>query len=509
LRYTVSIDQGTTGTRCLVVDEEGRPVSWAYKEHANIYPRPGWVEQDPLEILEATKAVLREALRGVNLEAGSVAGVGVTNQRETTVLWNKRSGIPVYNTIVWQDTRTRNRCDELRAQGLEEDTIHRLTGLYASTYFSATKIEWALKNVHKAQETARKGELAFGTIDSWLIWNMTRRTNGGAHVTDYSNASRTMLFDIHKLDWSDELLSLFGIPDDIMPDPLPSIYSDYYGFTDLWGILGKEVPVCGDLGDQQAALVGQACYSVGDAKNTYGTGCFLLQNIGRTPKLSRHGLLTTVAYSSERGKATYAMEGSIAIAGSLLKWLAENLGIISSPRESGEVASRTGEEGSAGVYLVPAFSGLFAPYWDPTARGVIIGLSAYTRREHIIQAALESICWQVYDVVESIEKDTGIRLSVLKVDGGASMNDYLMQLQADILGCEVVRPEFAETTSLGAAFAAGLASDVWEDFETLRSLWRESAKFKPTWPVERRISGLKGWRAALNRARGWLREVES
>lgn len=509
MRYIVSIDQGTTGTRCLVVNEMGQPLSWSYKEHSNIYPRPGWVEHDPLEIIDATKTVVREALARVDQDVGSVVAVGVTNQRETTVLWNKVTGLPVHNAIVWQDTRTRSRCEELRLQGLEEDPIHRLTGLYASTYFSATKIEWLLKNVPKAYELARSAELAFGTVDTWLIWNMTRRGSEAAHVTDYSNASRTMLFDINRLEWSEELLNLFNIPPEIMPEPLPSIYSDYYGLTDLWGILDRDVPVCGALGDQQAALVGQACYSIGDAKNTYGTGCFLLQNIGERPRLSGHGLLTTVAYGAEKKKATYAMEGSIAIAGSLLKWLSENLGLISSPRESGMVASRTGEEGSAGVYLVPAFSGLYAPYWDPTARGIIVGLSAYTRREHIVQAALESICWQVYDVVESIERDTGVKLSILKVDGGASMNDYLMQLQADVLGCEVVRPEFTETTSLGAAYAAGLASGVWEDLESLNSLWSEAARFKPRWTLERRRSGLKGWRAALNRARGWLKDVES
>jgi glycerol kinase len=512
LRYIVSIDQGTTGTRCLVVDEMGRPLSWAYKEHKNIYPRPGWVEHDPLEILDAAKYVVGEALRGLPSREGRVAAVGVTNQRETTVIWNRRTGIPVYNAIVWQDTRTREQCDQLRAEGLENDPIHRLTGLYASTYFSATKIEWILKNVPGAEELARRGELAFGTIDTWLIWNLTkdvRENSGGAHVTDYSNASRTMLFDIEKLEWSEELLELFGIPAEIMPQPLPSIYRDYYGYTDLWGLVDDSVPVCGDLGDQQAALFGQTCYSPGDAKNTYGTGCFLLQNIGERPVLSRHGLLTTVAYSMERGRAVYAMEGSIAIAGSLLKWLAENIGLIGSPRESGEIAARAGEEGSAGVYFVPAFSGLFAPYWDPSARGLLIGLSAYTRKEHIVYAALESICWQTYDVVEAISRDTGVELSTLRVDGGASMNDMLMQLQADVLGCEVVRPEFTETTSLGAAYAAGLAAGVWRDLDELRGMWRASAIFRPRWSDERRLSGLRAWRAAVARSRNWLRDIES
>lgn len=512
LKLIVSIDQGTTGTRCLIVDEEGRQVSWSYREHANYYPRPGWVEHDPREILEATKHVVGEALESVSLHESRVVAVGVTNQRETTVLWNKRTGLPVYNAIVWQDTRTRNRCDELREQGLEEDPIHRITGLYASTYFSATKIEWILKNVPEALELARKGELAFGNIDTWLIWNMTRGVGDnreGAHVTDYSNASRTMLFDLERLDWSEEMLELFGIPEDIMPTPLPSVYRDYYGFTTLWGKLRTAAPVCGDLGDQQAALFGQTCFSVGDAKNTYGTGCFLLQNIGERPKLSRRGLLTTVAYSLEKGSAVYAMEGSVAIAGSLIKWLAENLGLINSPRESGDVAAQTGEEGSAGVYFVPAFSGLFAPYWDPSARGLIIGLTSYTKREHIVHAALESICWQTYDVVESIQSDTGIKLSALRVDGGASMNDFLMQLQADVLGCEVIRPEFIELTSLGVAYAAGLAAGVWSGLDELRRLWRVSAVFRPRWSVERREKGLKAWRRALERSRRWLENLES
>ncbi|MCS7145202.1 MAG: glycerol kinase GlpK [Nitrososphaerota archaeon] len=512
MQYIVSIDQGTTGTRCLVINEEGRPVSWAYKEHANIYPRPGWVEHDPLEILEATKSVVGEALRGASIGDGRVVAIGVTNQRETTVLWDKRTGLPIYNAIVWQDTRTRGRCDELRARGLEEDPIHKVTGLYASTYFSATKVEWILKNIPKAAELAKTGWLAFGTIDTWLIWNMTRglkSEGGGSHVTDYSNASRTMLFDIDRLDWSDELLELFGIPEQIMPTPLPSIYRDYYGYTNLWGQLDVEAPVCGDLGDQQAALFGQTCFEVGDAKNTYGTGCFLLQNIGERPILSRHGLLTTVAYGIERGKAVYAMEGSIAIAGSLIKWLAENIGVINSPKESGAVASMSGEEGSAGVYFVPAFSGLFAPYWDPSARGLIIGLTAYTRREHIVHAALESICWQTYDVVESIQNDTGVKLSKLRVDGGASMNDFLMQLQADVLGCDVVRPEFTELTSLGVAYAAGLASGVWEGMDELRRMWRASAVFQPRWAPEKREKGLRAWRRAIERSRNWLEGVEA
>ncbi|MEM0381949.1 MAG: glycerol kinase GlpK [Nitrososphaerota archaeon] len=513
MRLVVAIDQGTTGTRCLVLDESGRPVSWAYREHMNIYPMPGWVEHNPLEILEATKLVVSEAVRGVSTRDARVVAVGVTNQRETTVIWNRRTGQPLYNAIVWQDTRTRERCEELRKQGLEENLIHRVTGLYASTYFSATKIEWILKNVPEAMELARQGDLAFGTIDTWLIWNLTRSGDkggeGAAHVTDYTNASRTMLFDIEKLKWSEDLLELFDIPVGIMPEPLPSIYKDYYGYTNLWGVLDIEAPVCGDLGDQQAALFGQACYGVGDAKNTYGTGCFLLQNIGEKPILSRHGLLTTVAYSMEPRRGVYAMEGSVAIAGSLLKWLAENIGLIGSPRESGEVAERTGEEGSAGVYFVPAFSGLFAPHWDPSARGLIIGLSAYTRREHIVHAALESICWQTYDVVESIEKDTGVRISSLRVDGGASMNDVLMQLQADVLGCEVVRPEFTETTSLGVGYAAGLAAGLWEGLDELRGMWRVSARFSPRWSAERRARGLRAWRAAVARSRNWLRDLES
>jgi glycerol kinase len=502
-RCVVAIDQGTTGTRCLIVDEDGRPISWAYREHRQIYPRPGWVEHDPLEIIESTRLVVSEALAG--LGAGyRVEAVGVTNQRETTVLWDRRQGTPIYNAIVWQDTRTMERCEKLRRMGLEEDPIHRLTGLYVSTYFSATKAEWILRNVEGSLERAGRGDLLLGTIDTWLIWNLTRGSGKGAHVTDYSNASRTMLFDINRLEWSPDLLEIFGVDESMLPETLPSSYRDHYGYTDLWGLLGRYVPVCGDIGDQQAALVGQTCFSAGQAKNTYGTGCFLLQNIGETPRLSSHGLLTTVGYSTEKGRATYAMEGSIAIAGSLLKWLAENMGIISSPLETEEMARSVQSEGSAGVYLVPAFSGLFAPHWDPSARGLIIGLSAYTKREHMVHAALESICWQTYDVVEAIEADAAVRLTSLRVDGGASRNSYLMQLQADVLGREVVRPAFSETTSMGAAYIAGLAAGVWGSLRDLEKMWKPEATFKPTWPEERRLRGLMSWRAAVERARGWL-----
>jgi glycerol kinase len=503
LSVIVAIDQGTSGTRCLIVDEEGRPVSWAYRELRQIYPRPGWVEHDPLEILDSARLVVSEALSNLK-DDYRVEAVGVTNQRETTVVWDRRTGAPVYNAIVWQDTRTAGRCEELRRMGLEEDPIHRLTGLYASTYFSSTKAEWILQNVAGAAEMAKNGELLFGNIDTWLIWNMTRASGREAHVTDYTNASRTMLFDINRLEWSRELLEIFNIPESMLPEALPSSFREHYGYTDLWGLLGRKVPVCGDLGDQQAALVGQTCFGIGDAKNTYGTGCFLVQNIGEIPAISRHGLLTTVGYSVERGKAIYAMEGSIAIAGSLLRWLAENLSIISSPRESEALARSVAHEGSAGVYFVPAFSGLFAPHWDQTARGLIIGLSGYTRREHIVHAALESICWQTYDVVEAIEADTGVRLNILRVDGGASQNNYLMQLQADILGCEVVRPRYIETTSIGAAYFAGLAAGVWHSFSDLKHMWVPEANFTPTWSEERRRNGLRAWRAAVERARGWL-----
>jgi glycerol kinase len=503
LSVIVAIDQGTSGTRCLIVDEEGRPVSWAYRELRQIYPRPGWVEHDPLEILDSARLVVSEALSNLK-DDYRVEAVGVTNQRETTVVWDRRTGAPVYNAIVWQDTRTAGRCEELRRMGLEEDPIHRLTGLYASTYFSSTKAEWILQNVAGAAEMAKNGELLFGNIDTWLIWNMTRASGREAHVTDYTNASRTMLFDINRLEWSRELLEIFNIPESMLPEALPSSFREHYGYTDLWGLLGRKVPVCGDLGDQQAALVGQTCFGIGDAKNTYGTGCFLVQNIGEIPAISRHGLLTTVGYSVERGKAIYAMEGSVAIAGSLLRWLAENLSIISSPRESEALARSVAHEGSAGVYFVPAFSGLFAPHWDQTARGLIIGLSGYTRREHIVHAALESICWQTYDVVEAIEADTGVRLNILRVDGGASQNNYLMQLQADILGCEVVRPRYIETTSIGAAYFAGLAAGVWHSFSDLKCMWVPEANFTPTWSEERRRNGLRAWRAAVERARGWL-----
>ncbi len=512
--YVAAIDQGTTGTRCIIFDRESNVISSAYEEHRQIYPKPGWVEHDPLEIWDKTQRVIKLAIQKADIDPHEIKAVGVTNQRETTVIWEYRSGNPVYNAIVWQDTRTRGRCEELRKGDLEETLIHPKTGVYAYTYFSSTKIEWILKNVEGVMDKAKKGEVIFGTIDTWIIWNLTRGGKDvltpdkkGAHVIDYSNASRTMLMDLRRLDWSEDLLEVFDIPRDILPLIRPSVDKDIYGYTTGDGPFGAEIPVCGDLGDQQAALVGQVGFDVGEAKNTYGTGCFMLLNIGKNPILSKHGLLTTAAYGFEPGKCVYALEGSIAITGAAVQWLRDNLEIIESASETEDIAKSVSEVGSGGIYFVPAFSGLFAPYWDLDARGVIVGLTRYIRREHLVHATLESICWQTKDVFEAMYADTGTRLSALKVDGGAAVNNYLMQLQADILGVDVIRPVVTETTSLGAAYAAGLAIGYWSGVEELKKLWKVDRVFKPKWDDSKRDVLYKGWKAAVERAKGWLKDV--
>jgi len=511
-KYIMAVDQGTTGTRCMIFDHESNIIAWAYEEHEQIYPKPGWVEHDPLEIWEKTQLVIKTAIQKAKIDPKEIVAIGVTNQRETTVIWDPKTGKPVYNAIVWQDTRTRDRCAELKEKGLEESLIHPVTGLYSNTYFSSTKIEWILKNIPGVLEKARKGEVIFGNIDTWIIWNLTRggkdvltSEKGGAHITDYTNASRTMLMDLRKLEWSPYLLELFGIPSEILPLIRPS--SEIYGYTPANGPLGTEIPVAADLGDQQAALVGQVGFEIGEAKNTYGTGSFLLFNIGKQFVLSKHGLLTTVAYGFEKGKPIYALEGSIAITGAAVQWLRDNLNIIKSGAEIEELVKSVSDVGSGGVYFVPAFSGLFAPYWDLDARGVIVGLTRFTRKEHLVHAVLESECWQTRDVVESMYADTGVKLARLKVDGGAVVNNYLMQLQADVLGADVIRPKITETTSLGAAFAAGLAVSFWKSTDELRKLWKVDRIFKPRWDEEKREKLYKGWRAAVKRAQGWLKEV--
>jgi len=496
-----AIDQGTTGTRCILFDAAGRPVASAYEEHAQITPQPGWVEHDPGEIWEKTGRVIRRALEEAGPArggAGRTVAVGVTNQRETAVLWDRRTGRPLYRAIVWQDTRTRDDCEALIARGLEP-VIRKQTGLPIATYFSATKVAWMLDHVPGIRVHAERGDVCFGTMDSWVIWWLTGGPEAGVHVIDVTNASRTMLMDLTRLTWDEDLLALFKIPRAILPEIRLS--SERYGHTRPDGPFGAAVPVCGDLGDQQAALVGQTCLRAGDAKNTYGTGCFLLQHTGPRPAGSQSGLLSTVAYALP-AETAYALEGSVAVAGAAVQWLRDSLGLIRTAGESEEVAASVPDTG--GAYFVPAFSGLFAPHWDMTARGVIVGLTRYVTRAHLVRAALEAICYQAREVVEAMERDSGLQLSALRVDGGASRNNFLMQLQADVLGIPVVRPTVSETTALGAAYAAGLAAGVWDSPEQLRRLWQADRTFEPQRGSALRDAGYAGWKRAVERARGWL-----
>lgn len=504
--YLAAVDQGTTGTRCILFDLHGRVAASAYREHRQIFPQPGWVEHDPLEIWNRTQEVVAEAVRAA--PAGRILGVGITNQRETTIAWDGRSGRPAYNAIVWQDTRTEPDCRALIEAGWQDDVRAR-TGLPISTYFSATKIRWLLENVPEVRELASAGHLRLGTIDTWLIWNLTGGPRGGAHVTDPTNASRTLLCNLRDLTWDQVLLDRFGVPERALPEIRPSAAREPYGFTSPDGPLGTRLPVCGDLGDQQAALVGQACFSLGEAKNTYGTGSFLLQHVGGTPARSTHGLLGTAAYAfsvGESGAATgsraYALEGSVAITGAAVQWLRDNLGLIGHAAETEAIAQTVPDAG--GIYFVPAFSGLFAPYWDMSARGAIVGLTRFVTKAHLVRATLEAICFQSREVLDAMVADSGTPVSVLKVDGGATANNFLMQLQADILGVPVVRPAVRETTSLGAAYAAGLAVGAFASTDELRSLWRADRIFEPTWDAARREAALVGWKRAVERTRGWL-----
>jgi len=513
LEYILSIDQGTTGTRAAVFDSRGNVVSYSYREHRQIYPKPGWVEHDPEEIWNNTLLVIREALKKSGIKSSELKGIGVTNQRETTVMWDRRSGKPVYNAIVWQCRRTAPLTEKLRESFLE--IIYEKTGLYPDPYFSGTKVWWLLDNVPNLRAKAEKGEVLFGTIDTWIIWNLTRGSRdvatperGGAHVTDYSNASRTMLFNIKKLKWDEELLEIEGkIPSAILPEALPS--SHIYGYTgpeiSIKLFEGKSIPVCGDAGDQQAALFGQVGFEPGEVKSTYGTGNFILMNTGSRPVKSRNRLLSTVFYSREKGSAVYAMEGSVFVTGAAIQWFRDALKIIEVSAEINVLAESV--ESTEGVYFVPAFTGLGAPYWDMYARGTIVGITRGTRRAHIARAILESIAYLTRDVVDAMKADTGIDIKVLKVDGGASKSNFLMQFQADILGVDVVRPVIKETTALGAAFLAGLAVDVWRGLDELRKLWRVERVFKPSMNVDERERLYRGWRAAVKRALGWAKEV--
>ena len=499
--YAAAIDQGTTGTRFMVFGHEGQVVASAYSEHRQLYPRPGWVEHDPIEVWRTTVDVIAQALRAGGIAPAELAAIGVTNQRETTVVWERASGRPVANAIVWQDTRTTELCQALIDDGLEP-LIRERTGLLPATYFSGPKLRWLLDNVDGARTAAERGELLFGTTDTWLLWWLTGGPAGGVHITDCTNASRTMLMDLRRLVWDGELLDHLAVPRAMLPEIRPSSEPALYGRTLPDGPLGGAVPLCADLGDQQAAMFGQVCYAEGEAKNTYGTGNFLLLNTGAEAVGSRSGLLTTAAYRLGEQPCIYALEGSIAITGAAVQWLRDNLGLIGSAEETEELAAQVDDAG--GAYFVPAFSGLFAPHWDMYARGAIVGLTRYVDRRHLARATLEAICYQTLDVAEAMTADSGIELTTLKVDGGATRNDLLMQLQADVLGRPVVRPTVSETTALGAAYAAGLAAGFWSGLDELRANWRVDRTWEPTWSEDRRRSGYAGWKRAVERTRGWL-----
>ena len=485
--YVIALDQGTSSSRAIVFDRNGRACASCQKEFTQHFPQPGMVEHDPMEIWATEYAVMTEAVASLGLGGADIAAIGITNQRETTIVWDAATGKPICNAIVWQDRRTSEYCDSLKEQGLTE-IIREKTGLIADAYFSGTKIRWILENVPGARARAERGELRFGTVDSWLVWNLT---GGYAHITDVSNASRTMLFNIHTLEWDEDLLRLMGIPRSMMPRVCSS--SEIYGQTSL---LGDDVPVAGIAGDQQAALFGQMCLEPGMVKNTYGTGCFLLMNTGSKPIVSQNRLLTTIAWKIG-DEVTYALEGSIFVAGSVVQWLRDGLGIIRSSPEVEALAGSVPDNG--GVYFVPALTGLGAPYWDQYAKGSITGITRGTTAGHIARAALEGIAFQTMDIVEAMQKDAGVALTSLKVDGGASRNNLLMQFQADILGCEVVRPEVTETTALGAACLAGLAVGFWSGLDELRGHWRAERIFRPSMPSAEVSRAIAGWHDAIRR----------
>ena len=488
-KYILALDQGTSSSRAIVFDQHGQTKAVAQKEFTQIFPKPGWVEHNPMEIWSSQASVIAEAITSIDINGLDIAGIGITNQRETTIVWDAETGEPVYNAIVWQDRRTSEYCDMLKGKGLT-DMIRSKTGLIIDAYFSATKIRWILENVPYAREKAEQGKLRFGTVDTWLIWMLTR---GEVHVTDVSNASRTMVYNIHDLCWDKDLLELFGIPESMMPQVKSS--SEVYGYTKTT-LFAHEVPIAGIAGDQQAALFGQMCTEPGSVKNTYGTGCFLLMNSGEKPITSSNNLLTTIAWKIG-DKVNYALEGSIFVAGSVVQWLRDGLGIIKSSSEVEALAASVEDNG--GVYFVPALTGLGAPYWDQYAKGCLYGISRGTTAAHIARAALEGIAFQTMDIVNAMQKDAGISLAELKVDGGASRNNLLMQFQADVLGTSVIRPQVTETTALGAAYLAGLAVGYWESIDHIKSQWAVDKAFAPSAPKEE-VEALKaGWADAIGR----------
>lgn len=497
-KYVMALDAGTTSNRCILFNEKGQMCSVAQREFKQIFPKPGWVEHDANEIWASQLGVAVEAMNMIDASAADIAAIGITNQRETTILWDKNTGEPVYNAIVWQCRRTSEYCDSLKEQGLTEK-FRRKTGLVIDAYFSATKIKWILDNVPGARERAEKGELLFGTVETWLIWKLTK---GKAHVTDYSNAARTMLFNINTLEWDDEILQILDIPKAILPEAMPS--SCVYGMADP-AFLGGEIPISGAAGDQQAALFGQTCFQAGDAKSTYGTGCFLLMNTGEKLVFSENGLITTIAWGLD-GKVTYALEGSVFVAGAAIQWLRDEMRIIDSAEDSEYMAKKVKD--TNGCYVVPAFTGLGAPYWDQYARGTIVGITRGVNKCHIIRATLESLAYQVNDVLVAMKADSGIALSSLKVDGGASANNFLMQTQADIINVPVNRPQCVETTAMGAAYLAGLAVGYWKDLEDIKNNWMVDRIFVPVLEEKTRTERIQGWKKAVKYAYGWAKQTE-
>ena len=493
-RYVIALDQGTTSSRAIVFDKNGHIVGSSQREFTQIYPKAGWVEHDPMEIWATQSSMLTEVLAKTGIKPEEVASIGITNQRETTIVWEKSTGKPVYNAIVWQCRRTASICDDIKKQGHEE-YIRKNTGLVVDAYFSGTKVKWILDNVEGARKKAENGELLFGTVDSWLVWKLT---NGKAHVTDYTNASRTMLFNIKELKWDGKLLEILDVPKSMLPEVKNS--SEIYGYANLGGQGGFRIPIAGIAGDQQSALFGQACFKPGEAKNTYGTGCFLLMNTGTEMIESKNGLLTTIAIGID-GKVEYALEGSVFVGGASIQWLRDEMGLIKDAADSEYFANKVKD--SDGVYVVPAFVGLGSPYWDMYARGCIVGLTRGSNRNHIIRATLESIAYQSKDLIEAMQEDSGIQLASLKVDGGAVANNFLMQFQSDILGSEVLRPEVTETTALGAAYLAGLAVGFWDDKDEIMEKWNLDRLYEPKLEEEERSIMYKGWKKAVTRSQNW------
>ncbi|MGR7921307.1 glycerol kinase GlpK [Zobellella denitrificans] len=494
-QYVVALDQGTTSSRAIIFDENAAIQGVAQREFGQIYPQAGWVEHDPMEIWASQRSTLTEVLAKTGISPDQIAAIGITNQRETTVVWEKSTGKPVYNAIVWQCRRTADICEQLKARGLT-DYIRDNTGLVLDAYFSGTKLKWILDNVEGAREKANNSELLFGTVDTWLIWKLT---DGRVHVTDYTNASRTMLFNINSLEWDQKLLDEMGIPESMLPEVRPS--SEVYGKTNIGGKGGTRIPIAGIAGDQQAALFGQLCFTKGMAKNTYGTGCFLLMNTGEQKVSSSHGLLTTLAVGA-KGEVNYALEGSVFMGGATIQWLRDELGLIREADDTGYFAEKVKD--SNGVYLVPAFVGLGAPYWDPYARGTLVGLTRGVNRNHIIRAALEAVAYQSRDVLEAMQEDSGLKLAALKVDGGAVANDFLMQFQSDITNARVVRPRQTETTAMGAAFLAGLAVGVWQSTDELADKFAVDKEFKPQMDKDTRATLYRGWQKAVARSLDWV-----